>query len=75
MGPLIGAGGYLGALGKGLLAMHLGTAGSLIVTLSVFVVGMMMWTEYLIFRAGRLMFAPALVAASSLLPFGLFMGL
>ncbi|MFM7565003.1 MAG: DNA translocase FtsK, partial [Planctomycetota bacterium] len=37
----------------------------------VTLVGMMMWTEYLVFRAGRLMFAPALVAATKLLPFGL----
>ncbi len=74
MRPLIGAGGYLGALGKGLLAMQFGTAGSLIVTLSVFVVGMMMWTEYLIFRTGRIVFAPAFVAATSLLPFGLLHG-
>jgi S-DNA-T family DNA segregation ATPase FtsK/SpoIIIE len=69
--PLIGAGGYLGALGNGLLAMQFGTAGSLIVSLSVFVVGMMMWTEYLIFRAGRIVFAPAFMAATSMLPFGL----
>ena len=72
--PLIGPGGYLGALGKGILGMHLGTAGSLIVTLSVFFVGMMMWTEYLVFRAGRLVFAPAFVAASPCLPFGIIHG-
>ena len=31
----------------------------------------MMWTEYLVFRAGRVVFAPAIVAAASVLPFGL----
>jgi S-DNA-T family DNA segregation ATPase FtsK/SpoIIIE len=72
--PLIGAGGYLGALGKSLLGMHFGTAGSLIVMSSVFLVGMMMWTEYLVFRAGHIAFAPAVVATSSLLPFGLIHG-
>ena len=74
MRPLIGAGGYLGALGKGLLDMQFGYLGTLIVTMSVFVVGMMMWTEYLIFRAGRVVFAPAFVAATTLLPFGLLHG-
>ncbi len=74
MRPLIGAGGYLGALGKGLLDMQFGYVGTLIVTMSVFVVGMMMWTEYLIFRTGRVVFAPAFVAATSLLPFGLLHG-
>lgn len=69
--PIIGAGGYLGALGSGLLGLQMGTAGTLIVASAVSLVGMMMWTEYLIFRAGRLMVAPALVAASAALPFGL----
>lgn len=69
--PIIGAGGYLGALGSGLLGLQMGTVGTLIVASAVSLVGMMMWTEYLVFRAGRLMIAPALVAASAALPFGL----
>ena len=69
--PVIGAGGYVGAICKGFLAQHFATAGGLIITAAVTLVGMMMWTEYLVFRAGRLMFAPALVAATKLLPFGL----
>ncbi|MFN9182779.1 MAG: DNA translocase FtsK [Planctomycetota bacterium] len=69
--PVIGAGGYVGALCRGLLAQHFATTGGLIITTAVTLVGLMMWTEYLMFRAGRLMFAPALVAASKLLPFGL----
>ena len=69
--PLIGPGGYLGALGKGMLGSHLGIVGCAIVTLTMFVAGMMMWTEYLVFRTGRIMFAPAFVAAASVLPFGL----
>lgn len=70
-GPLIGPGGYLGALGQGILGNYLGSVGSFIVALTIFVSGMMMWTEYLAFRAGRLVFAPAIVAASSMLPFGI----
>ena len=68
--PIIGAGGYLGALGNGLLGLQLGRAGSFIVAAAVTLAGMMMWTEYLIFRAGRFMIAPALVAATAALPFG-----
>lgn len=69
--PLIGPGGYLGALGKGILGNHLGAGGSLIITVTMLLSGMMMWTEYLVFRAGRIVFAPAIVAASTVLPFGL----
>ena len=69
--PVIGAGGYLGALGRGLLGMQVGTVGTAIIASAVTLIGMMMWTEYLIFRAGRFMIAPALVAASAALPFGL----
>ena len=69
--PLTGPGGYLGALGNGVLRSHLGIIGSVIVTLTMFVAGMMMWTEYLVFRTGRIMFAPAFVAAAAVMPFGL----
>lgn len=69
--PIIGAGGYLGALGQGLLGMQVGTVGTVIIASAITLIGMMMWTEYLIFRAGRLVVAPALVAASAALPFGL----
>lgn len=69
--PVIGAGGYVGALCRGFLAQHFANTGGLIMAAAVTLVGLMMWTEYLVFRAGRLMFTPALVAASRLLPFGL----
>ncbi len=69
--PIIGAGGYLGALVRGMLMMHFGLAGGLLIAISMSLIGMMMWTEYLVFRAGRLMFAPAAVAGAKLLPFGL----
>lgn len=73
--PLIGPGGYLGALGFGLLQMHIAWLGALIVSLAVTTVGLMMWSEYLILRAGRVVFAPAVVVATSYLPFGLLHGL
>ena len=72
--PLIGAGGYLGALGKGLLNANFGWVGSLTIGTAVLLAGLMMWTEYLVFRAGRMVFAPAMVAATALLPFGLLHG-
>ena len=68
---LIGPGGYLGALGKGILASQLGITGSMIFALTMLVAGMMMWTEYMVFRAGRFMFAPAFMGATRVLPFGI----
>ncbi len=72
--PLIGAGGYVGALVSGLMKTNVGTTGAIAGGISMVICGMMMWTEYLIFRAGRLAFAPALVAATAILPFGLVHG-
>jgi S-DNA-T family DNA segregation ATPase FtsK/SpoIIIE len=72
--PLIGAGGYLGALGKGLLTANFGWLGSMTIGTAVLLAGLMMWTEYLVFRAGRMAFAPAMVAATALLPFGVLHG-
>jgi len=72
--PLIGAGGYLGALGSGLLTANFGWLGSLVIGTAVLLSGLMMWTEYLVFRTGRMAFAPAMVAATALLPFGLLHG-
>ncbi len=73
-GQIIGSGGYLGALGAGLVGANVGTLGTLILFSAAGLAGMMMWTEYLVFRAGRLVFAPAIVAATSVLPFGLLHG-
>ena len=72
--PLIGAGGYLGALSRGLLSNNVGAMGCLVGGVAMTIVGMMMWTEYLIFTAGRVAFSPAMVAASAILPFGLVHG-
>ena len=48
--------------------------GCLVGGIAMTIVGMMMWTEYLIFTAGRVAFSPAMVAASAILPFGLVHG-
>jgi len=49
-GPVIGPGGYLGATGRGWLEMHFASAGAYILTLSVFVGGLLLSTEYLLPR-------------------------
>ena len=46
IGPIIGPGGYLGALGFGLLNLHFAYAGGLIIAIAVTTIGLMMWTEY-----------------------------
>ena len=74
VGPLIGAGGYLGALSRGLMVANIGTMGCLVGGIALTFVGMMMWTEYLIFTAGRVVFSPAMLAATAVLPFGLVHG-
>jgi DNA segregation ATPase FtsK/SpoIIIE, S-DNA-T family len=47
-GPVIGAGGYLGALGKGLLSMHFATAGSILLAVTLSVGGLLLCTDYLL---------------------------
>jgi DNA segregation ATPase FtsK/SpoIIIE, S-DNA-T family len=72
--PIVGPGGYLGLLTKSVMLLQIGKIGALILALSTFIVGMMMWTEYLVFKAGRVVFAPAFLALTVLLPFGLIHG-
>jgi DNA segregation ATPase FtsK/SpoIIIE, S-DNA-T family len=50
VGPVIGSGGYVGALGKGLLQMHFATAGSLILASSLVAGGMLLCTDYVLLR-------------------------
>ncbi len=47
-GPVIGAGGFLGATGRGLLEMNFATAGSLILTISVVFAGLLLCTDFLV---------------------------
>ena len=72
--PMIGPGGYLGALINGLSTNYLGAVGCLVSSISMLVIGLMMCTEYLVFRAGRIAFAPAVVGAAAVLPFGVLHG-
>src|SRR5690606_1787637 len=49
-GPVIGPGGYLGALGRGLLAQYFGTAGSLLLAGAVGLIGLLLCTDYVLFH-------------------------
>ena len=50
-GPVIGPGGYLGALGKALVEMHFATVGGLILSSSVALGGLLLATDYAFVRA------------------------
>ena len=63
-GPVIGPGGYLGAMGKALLQSHFATVGSLILAGSFFFGGLLLATDYLLLNLAS--FAVRLVAASLL---------
>ncbi|MEM9354101.1 MAG: DNA translocase FtsK [Planctomycetota bacterium] len=58
-GPEIGAGGYLGAMGEALLTSQFATAGALILAMSVLLAGLLLSTDYAVFR-----FAAATTAVS-----------
>ena len=49
-GPVVGSGGYLGALGRSLLETHLATAGGYLVVVSVLVGGLLLSTDYVLVR-------------------------
>jgi len=49
-GPVIGAGGYLGAMGHAMLENHFATAGAYILAFSVLLAGLLLSTDYLIFK-------------------------
>ncbi|MCU0876487.1 MAG: DNA translocase FtsK [Pirellulaceae bacterium] len=49
-GPVIGSGGYLGALGRGVAQMHFAAAGSLIIASSVTLGGLLLATDYALIR-------------------------
>ncbi len=53
-GPVIGSGGYLGAVGRGFLETHFAQAGSFILIFSVLLGGATLCLEGLIARTGRL---------------------
>lgn len=49
-GPVIGAGGYLGAIGKALLQPHFASIGAYIVVLSMILGGLLLSTDYAVVR-------------------------
>jgi DNA segregation ATPase FtsK/SpoIIIE, S-DNA-T family len=50
-GPMVGAGGQIGAMGRGFLEMHFAQAGAYIFALSVLAAGLLLSTDYFMFRA------------------------
>src|SRR4051812_20608423 len=49
-GPVVGAGGYIGAMGRTLLESHFAVAGSYVFALSVLFAGLLLSTDYFLFR-------------------------
>ncbi|HMO92769.1 MAG TPA: DNA translocase FtsK [Pirellulaceae bacterium] len=72
VGPIIGSGGYVGALSKGLLATRFAFVGSLITAISVLIVGLILWTDYLLFKWISWAAAPVWTAIVYLFPTELF---
>ncbi len=50
-GPVMGSGGYVGAVGRTVLQTHLASAGAYLVVISVFVCGLLLCSDYLVLRA------------------------
>ncbi|HEY1603001.1 MAG TPA: DNA translocase FtsK 4TM domain-containing protein [Pirellulales bacterium] len=50
-GPVVGSGGYLGAVGRTVLQSHLATAGAYLVATSVLLCGLLLCSDYLLLRA------------------------
>lgn len=63
-GPVIGAGGYLGALGRGLLELHFASLGGLILAASLTAGGIFLCTDYALFRAVRWVMALGYIGLS-----------
>jgi S-DNA-T family DNA segregation ATPase FtsK/SpoIIIE len=53
-GPMIGPGGYLGALGRGMLAQHFGVVGSLLLAGAAVLLGVLLCTDYVLFQLAAL---------------------
>jgi S-DNA-T family DNA segregation ATPase FtsK/SpoIIIE len=50
-GPVVGAGGQIGAMGRGILEAHFAQAGSFVVATCVLLAGLLLSTDYFMFRA------------------------
>ncbi len=66
-GPMAGAGGYVGAMGRALLEAHFAHAGSYIFAFSVVLAGLLLSTDYFVFKAAA---ATTSVTGRSLLQVG-----
>ena len=66
-GPVIGAGGYLGAMGHAVLESNFATAGAYILTFTVFLAGMLLCTDYLLLKFAAV---TALVSGRSVMSLG-----
>ncbi|HVT27009.1 MAG TPA: DNA translocase FtsK 4TM domain-containing protein, partial [Lacipirellulaceae bacterium] len=53
-GPVVGAGGYIGAMGRTFLEARFAVAGSYIFALSVLLAGLLLATDYFLFRAAAI---------------------
>ena len=62
-GPIIGPGGYLGALGAGLLNLYFSSIGGLILAGGMLMIGLFMWTDYLLVRVAVAGFSGTAAAA------------
>ena len=66
-GPVVGSGGYLGAVGRTVLQSHLATAGAYLVASSVLLCGLLLCSDYLVLRASAVVLGvPARVLGRSL---------
>ncbi len=50
-GPVVGAGGYVGAMGRSLLETHFAYAGAFVFSISVLLAGLLLSTDYFLFKA------------------------
>jgi len=59
-GPVIGAGGYLGATGRGLLEPYFARVGAAILTLSMILAGLLLCSDYLVVHLAAVLARPVL---------------
>ena len=67
LGPVIGAGGYLGAMGQAVLESNFASAGAYILAFTVLLAGVLLCTDYLIFKFAAL---TTIVSGRSLMSLG-----
>ncbi len=64
-GPVIGSGGYIGALGAGLLELHFATIGSLILATSFILGGLLLSTDYALMHVAHLVLGATVSGVAS----------